>query len=186
MRPPSGVNLMAFESRLRSTWRTRPRSACTRKPGGGGVTTSACRCFCTCACTLPLVSLSKAASSTASGFSSIRPAAIRWRSSSSLISSSRWRPLRATVSRKSRCCSESWAPRSCVSRRSVKPMMLLRGVRSSWEMLDRNRSLDFITASRSAFSCSSRFAVCRTSTARRLVLRCAAPRSHAIARLGAA
>src|SRR5216117_377545 len=47
MRPPSGVNLMAFESRLSSTCRTRPRSACTRSPGGGAVTTSACRCFCT-------------------------------------------------------------------------------------------------------------------------------------------
>src|SRR6266480_3245854 len=54
-RPPSVENLMALESRLRSTWRRRPRSAVTTRWSAEGSITSVCRRASSWARTVPAV-----------------------------------------------------------------------------------------------------------------------------------
>src|SRR6266568_3760725 len=55
-RPPSVENLMALESRLRSTWRRRPRSAVTTRWLAEGSITSVCRRASSWARTVPAAS----------------------------------------------------------------------------------------------------------------------------------
>src|SRR3990172_2309188 len=78
--------------------------------------------------------------------SSIRPASILERSRMSLIRERRWRPEERTSWRYSACFSFT-SPNIRSWRTSEKPMMALRGVRSSWDMLARNSDLCWLASS---------------------------------------
>ena len=89
--------------------------------------------------------------------SSILPASTLERSRISLISWSRWRPLTSTLLMYLVCFSFS-SPKVWSHRISEKPIMALRGVRSSWLILARNSLLVRVAVSAASLAfcnCSS-------------------------------
>ena len=88
-------------------------------------------------CSTSVTSATSWRRSSGAGLKSTRPASILDRSSTSLISCSRWRPLRAMWPRYScRRGDPAGTMPACIS--SAKPMMALSGVRSSCDMLATN------------------------------------------------
>src|SRR5581483_8754381 len=148
IRPSGGVNLIAFESRLKTTWRTRRSSASTVISSGSTVRPTAIRprvarspCIVT-----PLRRTSAIA--TVERSSSRCPASIFARSSTSLISDRRCRPASRTSATYASCCSFS-SPNICSRRTSEKPMIAFNGVRSSCDMVARKSDLWRLTVSSS-------------------------------------
>ncbi len=89
---------------------------------------------------VPMTSSISRAKLTGSGLSSSLPASIFERSSTSLMRLRRWVP--AAFTRRSGSCAFSVPKRAAlVTIISVRPMMALSGVRSSWLMLARNCDL---------------------------------------------
>ncbi len=131
IRPPAGVNFMAFDNRFSSIWRTRSGSARTDGSDSGTSTLRLSRCAAACSRTMA------AASSTATARSRSASSAVSL-SASDLASSrmsptraSRWRPL-ASICETSWACLSVSGPWSWRDRTVERPMTALSGARSSW------------------------------------------------------
>ena len=146
MRPFSGVNLTALDSRLSAICLSARRSARRRMPDAILEVTLS---FFSCArvVTTRSASDSSRSSSTFSRSSLSRPASIFDMSRMSLMTSSRYSPLRWMSRQYSTYLSEPSAPNMPDSMISEKPMMALSGVRSSWLMLARNFDLAWLASS---------------------------------------
>ncbi len=135
---PRGVNLTALLSRLRSTWRVRPRSPTSASGVPSAIeerSASPCR-----AAMEPMISrLSSSTSRRTKGARSTvsRLDSMREKSRMSLISSSRASPLTWMA-----CTYSRWrGSREVPASRSAMPMTPFIGVRISWLMLARNSLL---------------------------------------------
>ena len=179
--PPSGVNLIAFDSRLMTTCRMRLRSASTScRPSASTPSRMAFRSA--SGCIESMVWRTSSSRSNTVGRRSSLPASTFARSRTSLMSSSRWRPEPWMWP------ANSWTvAASCPSgeigrsRSSEKPMIELSGVRSSWLMAAR-KSLFAALADRSSTMSRSRSARTSSRSAARIARRemsCRTARSSA-------
>ena len=152
MLPPVGVNLTAFESRLKTTWRNRRSSPSTRSTSGASSSESSdaalrgrARAPSRRRARAPRAARRSATSS------STWPASTLDRSSTSLISASRWLPDERMSSRYSSCFALS-SPKSRCRSTCEKPMIAFSGVRSSCDMFARNSVLCRLAVSSSPYS----------------------------------
>ena len=138
--PPSWVNLTALERRLFRICMSRTSSAC--RVGMSGSTSAFRKIFFSSALNsrLPVAAPMRILRLTGPSFSVMRSASILERSRMSLISWRRFLAFRTTRPRASFCLSVIW-PKEPESTRSLKPMIELSGVRSSWDILARKSDL---------------------------------------------
>src|SRR6266404_5325316 len=137
---PSFVNLQALLKRLSRICLSRMESALSAPRFSWASTMRRFRFFSASCPAVPMTSSIRRAKLTDSRLSSSLPASIFERSSTSLMRPRRWLPARCT--RCSGSCAFSVPKRAALlTIISVKPMMALSGVRSSWLMLARNCDL---------------------------------------------
>src|SRR5262249_6509193 len=137
---PSFVNLQALLKRLSRTCLRRMESAVSTPTFSCASTTRRFWFFSASCSAVPMTSSISLAKFTGSGLSSSLPASILERSSISLIRLRRWVPAAFTRRNGSSAFSVPKRP-ELVTIISVRPMMALSGVRSSWLMLARNCDL---------------------------------------------
>ena len=136
--PPEGVNFSALKTKLSRIFSNLSRSAST-SPTDGSTNVSRRNRLSSATCRAALARpLTKSATSTGSRLTSIRPDSSRTRSSKSLINFNRRMPLECMVPRSS-LVSRSRLKRC--SKLSSGAISKVRGVRSSWLMLAKNRLL---------------------------------------------
>ncbi len=140
---PRSVNFTAFDSRLRSTCRSRESSVSRSAGAPGAVVTVKSRLFCIVIGRKVASTYSMSRfSSTRSGLMSIFPASTLDRSRMSLISCSRSEPAEWMICAYSTCFGVRLREGFCASN-CARISRLLSGVRSSWLMLARNSDLYF-------------------------------------------
>ena len=180
MRPPSGVNFTALESRFSTICLSRRWSATRRMPWPIRAVSLSCLSSAR-PDTTRIASLRNGSSSTCSGSSRIRPASILDMSRTSLITSSRYWPLWWMSEQYSRYLSVPRGPNMPAAMISENPIIALSGVRSSWLILARNFDFAWLASSARVFSSAYFSARSATSSACRSSFCCEWRRSATVA-----
>ena len=163
--PPGRLYLTAFDSRLISTCFNRVRSAWTKHFASKPRYATESSRFCACTSTNDRHSSITSSSSTASGDSDTSPDSMTLRSRISLISLRRCHPDWRICRMLSICVGRGGGASD--SSNCAKPRMALRGLRSSWLMLERKSDFARLACSAANVArCSSRLLSCKATSNR--------------------
>ena len=146
--PPAGVNFTAFESRLKITCLMRRSSPATTSTSAFGASVTCTPSRVARSRTIATPRSSAPCNENGASSSSTCPASTLERSSTSLMSESRWFPEDRMSSRYSACFSFT-SPAMPSRNTCEKPMIAFSGVRSSCDMLARKSDLCWLAVSSS-------------------------------------